>query len=60
MGASYAWIVCRTMGLNWSGPAALWGLNDLSSFSIPFREICIRGIWLYGHGAGMVGYIHDY
>ena len=36
------------MGLNWSGPAALWGLRDLSSFSMPFTEICIWGIWLYG------------
>ena len=38
------------MGLNWSGPAALWGFRDLSSFSMPFTEICIWGIWLYGLG----------
>ena len=47
-GASSAWRVCRTMGLNRSGPAALWGFRNLSSFSMPFTEICIWGIWLYG------------
>ena len=38
VGASSAWSVCRTMGLNWSGPAALWGFRDLSSFSMPFQR----------------------
>ena len=47
IGASSAWRVCKTMGMNWSGPAALWGFRDLSSFSLPFTEICISGIWLY-------------
>ena len=47
MGASSAWRVCRTMGLNWSGSAALWGFRDLSSFSMPFTKICISGICLY-------------
>ena len=36
------------MGFNWSGPTTLWGLKDLSSFSMPFTEICNSGIWLYG------------
>ena len=48
IGASSAWRVCWTMGLNWSGTAALWVFRDLSSFSVPFTEICISGIWLYG------------
>ena len=48
--ACFAWRVCRTMGLNWSRPAALWGFSHLSSFSIPFLKICIWGIWLYGLG----------
>ena len=48
IGASSTWGVCGTMGLNWSGPAALWWFRDLSSFSIPFTEICISDIWLYG------------
>ena len=47
IGASSAWRVCTTMVLNWSGLAALWGFRDLSSFSMPFTEICIWGIWLY-------------
>ena len=57
IGASSAWRVCRTMGLNWSGPAALWGFRDLSSFSMPFTEICISGIWLYMGWIGKVSCI---
>ena len=48
MGKFCMWGVCRTMGLNWSGTAALWGCRDLSSLPMPFTEICIWGIWLYG------------
>ena len=25
------WSVCRTIGLNWFGPDALWGLSDLTN-----------------------------
>ena len=58
IGASSAWRVCRTMGLNWSGPAALRGFRDLSSFSMPFTEICISGIWL--HGLAWKGKLHPW
>ena len=36
--------VCRTMGLVWSGPAALWGVSFLRRHSVPFVEIWLSSI----------------
>ena len=36
------------MGLSWSGPDALWGLSFFKRHSIPFDEISMSGILVYG------------
>ena len=44
IGANSLCKVCRTMGLNLSGPAALWGFKPTSSLSMPSADMLISGI----------------
>ena len=55
MGTNSLCNVCRTMGLNLSGPAALGGFKHTSSLSMPPGDMLISGI-LGGDWAGMVGW----
>ena len=47
--------VCRTMGLNLSGPAALCGFKPTSSLSMPSAVMLISGIlgWALGWNGGL-------
>ena len=45
MGANSLCNVCRTMGLNLSGPAALGGFKHTSSLSMPPVDMLISGIF---------------
>ena len=45
MGANSLCNVCRTMGLNLSGPAALCGLKHTSSLSKPPSDMLMSGIF---------------
>ena len=55
IGANSLCKVCRTMGLNLSGPAVLCGFKPTSSLSMPSAVVLISGIW--GRDwAGMVGW----
>ena len=44
MGESSSCNVCRTMGLNLMGTAALCGFKPLSSLSVPSAEMLISSI----------------
>ena len=54
IGANSLCKVCRTMGLNLSGPAALCGFKHPSSMSMPSAIMLISGI-LDGNWPGMGG-----
>ena len=45
MGANSLCNVCRAMGLNLSGPAALCGFKHTSSLSMPPADMLISGIF---------------
>ena len=45
MGANSLCNVCRTMGLNLLGPAALCGFKHTSSLSMPPADMLISGIF---------------
>ena len=45
MGANSLCNVCRTMGLNLSGTAALCGFKHTSSLSMPSADMLISGIF---------------
>ena len=45
MGANSFCNVCRTMGLNLSGPAALCGFKHTSRLSMPPADMLISGIF---------------
>ena len=45
MGANFLCNVCRTMGLNLSGPATLCGFKHTSSLSMPPADMLISGIF---------------
>ena len=55
MGANSLCNVCRIMGLNLSGPAALCGFKHTSSLSMPSAAMLMSGI-LDLDWAGMVGW----
>ena len=54
IGANFLCKVCRTTGLNLSGPAALCGFKPTSSLSMPSAAMLISGI-MGRDWAGMVG-----
>ena len=49
-GANSLYKVCRSMGLNLSGPAALCGFKPTSSLSMPSAVMLISGILGWGLG----------
>ena len=53
MGANSLCNVCRTMGLNLSGPAALCGSKHTRSLSMSRADMLISGI--FGRGLGWNG-----
>ena len=55
MGANSLCNVCRTMGLNLSGPAALCGSKHTSTCQC-LERICLYQAFLDGDLAGMVGW----
>ena len=48
MGANSLCNVCRTMGLNLSGPAALCWFKHTSSLSMPSADMLMSGIFGWG------------
>ena len=48
MGANSLCNVCRTMGLNLSGPAAVCGFKHTSSLSMPPADMPLLGIFEWG------------
>ena len=50
IGANSLCNVCRTMGLNLLGPAALCGFKHTSSLSMPPADMLISGIFGWGLG----------